>query len=262
MNMHTDNKWFVKFSSRDNARLRLFCFPYAGGGAAIFRTWARDLPKEIEVCAIELPGRGTRLREPLFTRLPTLVEAISPAILPHLDKPFAFFGHSMGALLGFEVARWLRRQGSPSPVHLFVSGCRSPQIAGRKPDIHLLPDALFIEELRSLNGTPDEILRDSDLRRLFLPILRADLAVSETYAYSVEGPLDCPISAFGGQHDSMVSPADLSAWRMQTNSDFALRMFAGDHFFLKRDPAFLLEAISNDIAGALDRVREGQYAAT
>ena len=212
-----------------------------------FRTWCDRIPKTVELCSVELPGRGTRLQEPLFTRLTPLVEAIAPALLPYLDKPFAFFGHSMGAMICFELTRLLRLEYNISPVHLFVSGRRAPQIPDPKPPIHALPEALFIEELRRLNGTPEAVLENRELMELLLPILRADFAIVETYTYINEPALECPITAFGGLQDREVDRENLEAWQEQTRAAFALQMFPGDHFFLNSGQTMLLESLTRSL---------------
>jgi medium-chain acyl-[acyl-carrier-protein] hydrolase len=220
------------------ARLRLFCFPYAGAGAFIFRTWPDDLPGDVEVCPVQLPGRGTRLMEPPFTQLLPLVEALAHALAPFLDKPFAFFGHSLGALVSFELARCIRREWGVHPARLLVSASRAPQIPHRGQPIHTLPEKEFLAELGRLNGTPSELLEHKELMEIMLPLLRADFAVYETYMYAPEPPLNCPISVFGGIQDHRVKNSDLEAWRAQTTGSFSLRMFPGDHFVLKQ-PLFL-----------------------
>ena len=227
----------------------MFCFPYAGTGAAIFRVWPDGLPADVEVCPVQFPGRGTRLKETPFTRLSPLVEALAEALFPLLDKPFALFGHSMGALVGFELARRLRRQSGVRPVRLFVSAARAPQLPPRDRPIHALPEREFIAELRRLSGTPGELLEDVEFMRIMLPVLRADFAVCETYVHSTEAPLDCSISTFGGLQDQRVSRRDLEAWRDQTSASFSLRMFSGDHFFLNTTQPLLLQALSQDLRG-------------
>ena len=239
------DRWIPFRKPDPQSRLRLFCFPYAGAGALIFHKWSDALPRDIEVCPIQLPGRGTRLTEPPFTKLPGLVEALARVLVPLLDKPFAFFGHSLGALIGFELARQIRRQHGLHPVRLFVSAGRAPQIPHRAPPIHTLPDNEFLAELRRLNGTPRELLDHEELMEVMLPIVRADFALYETYLYSAEPPLTCPISAFGGLQDRKVSASDLEAWRSQTSASFSLRMFPGDHFFLKEP--LLLQALSQEL---------------
>jgi medium-chain acyl-[acyl-carrier-protein] hydrolase len=239
------DRWIPFRKPDPQSRLRLFCFPYAGAGALIFHKWSDALPRDIEVCPIQLPGRGTRLTEPPFTKLPGLVEALARVLVPLLDKPFAFFGHSLGALIGFELARQIRRQHGLHPVRLFVSAGRAPQIPHRARPIHTLPDNEFLTELRRLNGTPRELLDHEELMEVMLPILRADFALYETYLYSAEPPLTCPISAFGGLQDRKVSASDLEAWRSQTSASFSLRLSPGDHFFLKEP--LLLQALSQEL---------------
>jgi medium-chain acyl-[acyl-carrier-protein] hydrolase len=238
------DSWIACRKPNPQARLRLFCFPYAGSGASMFRTWSDGLPADVEVCPVQFPGRGTRLMETPFTQLSLLVEGLAQALVPLMDKPFGFFGHSLGALVGFELARQLRRQSAVQPVCLFVSADRAPQIPHRDRPIHALPDGEFLAELRRLNGIPGKVLEDMELMQVMLPILRADFAVYETYVYATEPQLDCPISSFGGLHDHRVSRGDLEAWRSQTNASFSLQMFPGDHFFLNTTPSLLLEALS------------------
>lgn len=225
----------------------MFCFPYAGGGTLTFRHWWKLLPTCVEVYLVQLPGRETLVREPPLTRLPEIVEAVVPELLPYLDKPFAFFGHSMGAFISFEIALLLRRRYQIQPAHLFVSGCRAPQIERTKPPIHNLPDARFLEELRRLNGTPEEILQNPELMQLMKPVLRADFEVSETYTYNRTAPLDCPITAFGGLQDPEAKRTELKAWCEQTSAAFSLQMFPGDHFFLHASQPLLLQTIAHQL---------------
>lgn len=241
------DSWITCRKPSPQARLRLFCFPYAGGGVSIFRAWPEGLPAHVEVCPVQFPGRGTRLAEPPFTRLPSLVQALAEALCPFLDKPFAFFGHSLGALVSFELARQLRRSYAATPVRLFISADRAPQIPRRDPPIHSLPEREFLVELRRLKGTPREVFEDEELMQVMIPVLRADFAAYETYGYTTEPPLDCPISAFGGLQDQRVRRGDLEAWRDQTSVFFSLRMFPGDHFFLNTTQAPLLGALSQEL---------------
>ncbi|HEX8652349.1 MAG TPA: thioesterase II family protein [Pyrinomonadaceae bacterium] len=240
--------WLACSDRNPQANLRLFCFPYAGGGAHLFRSWPDQLPVTIEVCPVQLPGRERRLNEPCFTRLPSLVEAAARALLPHLKKPFALFGHSMGTLISFELARLLRRELGIEPVHLFVSGCAAPQIPGRaEPLTYNLPEPEFLRELQRLNGTPKAVLDHPEMMQLMMPILRADFEVTQTYAYATDAPLGCPITAFGGLHDQDVTRADLEAWREQTTASFSLRMFPGDHFFLHPAQSLLLRTLAQQL---------------
>jgi medium-chain acyl-[acyl-carrier-protein] hydrolase len=236
--------WLLPARPDPNAALRLFCFPYAGGSARIFRSWPQRLPPSVEVCAVQLPGRGSRLREPPFTDLDTLLRALAEALLPYLDQPFAFFGHSMGALIGFELARRLRERELPGPIRLFVSGHRAPQLDRHDPPSYDLPEPEFLEELRRINGTPGEVLEHPELIQLLLPLLRADFKVVQAYLYKPRPPLDSPITAFGGLQDEDVSREQMAAWREQTTAEFSLHMLPGDHFFIHTSEALLLEVLS------------------
>jgi medium-chain acyl-[acyl-carrier-protein] hydrolase len=228
------------------AVLRLFCFPYAGGGALVFRDWSEILPKEIDVSAVQLPGRGNRLRESAFKEMPSVVEAVGREIMSLLDRPYAFFGHSMGAIISFELARLLRRSGHAGPTHLFVSGHKAPQVPKTEPFTYNLPDAEFIAELQRLNGTPREVLDHPELMQMMAPLLRADFESIQSYSYKDEPPLECPITALGGLQDPDISRETLEPWREQTTAAFNLRMFPGDHFFLNTDQPRLLRVIAHE----------------
>ena len=243
--------WLHRFVPRPRARIRLFCFPYAGVGAAVYRSWAERLPAELEVCAVQLPGRGNRLREPAIDNMRALVEALLPALMPQLDLPFAFFGHSMGSVLAFEVAQRLVKVGDMFPVHLFVSGRRPPHVPGHDPTLHVLTDDQFVAEVgRRYGGIPAEVLNEPDLMALLLPCLRADIHALETHVPGPTVALPCPISAFGGANDPLTPREHLEAWRGLTRSDFRVRMFPGDHFYLDSQR----EAILADVAVTLSPI--------
>ena len=241
--------WIVR-KPRPQAKVRLFCFPYAGGGASIYRAWPDALP-HLDVCAIQPPGRETRMREAPLTQIEPLVEGAVEAILPLLDQPFAFFGYSLGACVAFEAARRLRARGAPLPVRLFLGACAAPHLARRKPPIHALPDAELRDEVRKYQGTPAEVLEHEELMALLLPLLRADFAVFENYALRDEPPLDIPFSVLGGLTDEDATRADLDAWREHTTRAFALRMFPGNHFFLNTERTRLLTSILQDLGPLL-----------
>lgn len=247
------NPWIYCRRPRPEARLRLFCFPYAGGGAPVFHSWPGELPPTIEACVIQLPGRGTRLMEKPYRRMDSLVKALAGAVAPLLDKPFAFFGHSMGAWIGFELARRLRRKHGTEPRHLFVSGASAPHLPQRDLPLRDLPEQEFVEALRHLNGTPKEILENDELMRLIAPTLRADFAVCETYAYVRRPPLGCPITAFGGLKDRRLRPSDIEAWRAETTGQFSVQMFPGDHFFIHNAGQPFFKRLSKELAGAVEK---------
>jgi len=205
----------------------------------------------VELWAVQPPGRETRLQEPAFRHMEPLVEQVAEVLAPLLTKPFALFGYSMGALVSFEVARLLRRRGAPGPVRLLVAARAAPQVPHSQPPIHPWPDDAFVAEVcRRYNGIPQAVLREPELVELFLPLLRADCELIETYVYRPEAPLDCPISAFGGCDDGGVSPAMLEAWREQTRAEFRLRLLPGDHFFLNTARPSLLRVVVADLARA------------
>jgi medium-chain acyl-[acyl-carrier-protein] hydrolase len=234
--------WFqVQPDSR--ARFRLFCFPYAGSGSAVFRPWTRQLPSSIEVVPALLPGRELRMREPAFSRVEPLIDVASREIVPYLDRPFAFFGHSMGAIVSYELALRLRAERGIEPEHLFVSGRRAPQLPEPGPRMHELPEPEFRAELERLNGTPKELLEHAELMQLLIPLLRADFSVCHTYTYVPSSPLKCPITAFGGVRDVTTTRADIEPWCEHTSGAFRLQMLDGDHFFINQQQATILSII-------------------
>jgi medium-chain acyl-[acyl-carrier-protein] hydrolase len=244
----SDNSWVIRSGSNSQARLRLFCFPYAGGGPSIFRTWSSYLPQSIEVCRIHLPGRENRLRELPFGQLSSLVEVLAPVLKPYLSVPYAFFGHSVGALVAFELARQLYKRYGLEPAHIFVSGRRAPQIPDPDPPLHQLPDDEFLEELgRRYDGIPKAVRQDPELMEVLRPVLRADITMNETYRYTDETRLACPISCFGSLQDPSTTLEELAAWRDQTTGRFRLRTLLGTHFFLNTARHDLLRAISEDL---------------
>jgi len=241
--------WLVRFKPTQTARLRLVCFPYAGGGAASYRPWVSHFPSSVEVCAIKLPGREDRIRETPCTHLSELLPLLASVIASHADIPFAFFGHSMGALMCFELARELRRQHLPEPAHLFVSAFRAPQRPASLSETHRLPEAEFIKEVgQRWGGIPDVVRNEPGLLELLLPTLRADMAIVETYTYVPEAPLTCPISCFGGMEDHIVEQSVLSAWQQQTTAAFSLTMFPGGHFFVQSAREVLLQTMMQELS--------------
>jgi medium-chain acyl-[acyl-carrier-protein] hydrolase len=252
INTRAANKWFLLPRPNDQAKLRLFCFPYAGGGAVAYRGWANHLSSGLEICLAQLPGREARLSETALTSLSQIVGELAQNIRPYLDKPFVFFGHSMGASIGFELARQLKRVDGVEPKHLFISARRAPQLPDNEPPIYNLPDKEFLTEVMRLNGTPREVLEHEELMLLMLPLLRADFAVSQTHRYVPEpSPLSCPITAIGGLQDHEISRAKLEGWSEQTSAAFNLRMLPGDHFYLKTAQGQLLQIIERTLTAEM-----------
>lgn len=241
------NPWFAYYRPRPAARVRLFCLPYAGGGAALYRGWQENLPEAVEVVPVQLPGRETRFREAPVTRLAALADALAHSIAEYGDKPVALFGHSMGALLAFEVARRLHDQHKIDPEYLFPSGCTPPHKFRTEQPIHRLADREFLRELRRLNGTEPEVFDQPELVELLLPQLRADFAACETYTYQPGPPLRCPVLALGGLNDASTPAEHLRAWREQTAGEFALRLLPGDHFFVRSAATGLFRTIAQQL---------------
>lgn len=235
------------------SRMRLFCFPYAGGTAAVFRNWPRYLPSEIEVCAIQYPGRGSRLAEPLSEEVVDVMNAIYSDLQPFLKKPFAFFGHSMGALVSYEFARRLQQEKQPGPFQLFVSGCSAPHERLVNEPTYNLPEPEFIAELRRLQGTPAEVLDNAELMQLMMPIIRADFKASQVYKYIAGPPLECSLRALGGLKDEMVPREKVAAWGEHTRGSFRVQMLPGDHFFLNSSESLLTRIIAQELLMHLNK---------
>jgi len=244
------NPWVTLFANPPKAAVRLFCFPYAGAGASAFFRWSRDLAPPIAVHAIQLPGREGRLAEPLISDAGQMVREILAAIEPLLDRPYAFFGHSMGTVLAFEVARQLR---SNPPLRLFVAGREAPHIEHGGTPLHRLPDAEFLAEtVRRYDGIPPAILAEPDLVSLFTPILRADLTAIETYRY-VDGPkLSCGITALHGKEDRG-RPEEMRAWSAHTEGQFEYGEIPGGHFFIQTAREQVLDVIRQALLPPLER---------
>jgi len=229
------------------AKIRIFCFPFAGGSAATFFSWRDKLSADFDLWAIEYPGHGTRRSEQPLKSLSMLVDDVAAGITPYLIRPFAFFGHSMGALVGFELLRRLQNSDGPRPVVFFASGCPAPSLAAERSGTCDLPDTEFIEQLRSLNGTPEEVFADKELLRFVLPALRAEFQACQTYVYKTGPRLRCPIFAYGGSVDPAVTRQNLDPWRKETAASFVMRTFPGDHFFIHTAIQMVVDALSTDL---------------
>lgn len=241
--------WFSVPRPCPQARARLICVPYAGSGASCYHAWSRALSGEsIEVRSVQLPGRESRLREAPFTAMAPLGVAVADHLEPFLDRPYGLFGHSMGALVAFELARELQRRGRPAPALLCVSGASAPQVPNDQTLLHGLPDDELVRQVAErYQGIPQPVLQNRELLELVLPTLRADLTVIETYTFH-EGPrLRCPLAAFAGQDDRHVTEEKLAPWRELTDGTFTSRRFAGDHFFLNDRRDELIAAILQEL---------------
>jgi surfactin synthase thioesterase subunit len=228
--------------------MKLLFFSYAGAGAQVFRQWHRFLPPEAGMCLAHLPGKGPHWGEPGFTALRPLVERIVDSLPPFLSGPVAFYGHSMGALTAFEVARETRRRFGVEPVHLFISSRRAPQIPSLRPRTFDLPDHEFIARLKSLDPGGKQLPEDPALIQLFLPLIRADFQIVETYEYVPDLPLSCPITVYGGTLDSEAPLERLSAWQAQTTGPCTVKQFPGGHFFIHDRTTNFLDTFAGDVA--------------
>lgn len=228
-------RWFPCNQDDSETGMRVFCLPYAGAGALVYRSWQNSdvVPPGMAVWPIQLPGREDRIREQPYRSMHALVEALTDVMEGVLDVPFALFGHSMGALIALELARSLRRRSLPGPAHVIVSGAGAPHLPRVGPSLQdLLDDDALIARLLELNGTRPEVFASRELRELVLPLVRADFSVCETYQCTNEAPLDCAITAYGGAQDASVSIAALAAWKVHSRGAFHMHVLPGDHFFI------------------------------
>jgi medium-chain acyl-[acyl-carrier-protein] hydrolase len=250
-NSSSSKNWFVCPQANPAAETRLFLFPYAGGGLAVLHDWSVSLPNHLEAWIAHYPGRGSRHYEPPMKQISTFVEGLSQAIQPLLIKPFAFFGHSLGGLVAFELTRHLHRNNLTQPQILFVSACSAPHLPDLHAPIHVLPNSDFVKSLQQLNGIPSELLNQEEVMQLYLPILRADFEAMESYVYTTDNsPLRCPIVAFGGLDDPRVGRERIEGWGLHTNSGFRSQYFSGDHFFINTARDLVLASILAEVTSS------------
>lgn len=251
--------WQVRWRPVPDATIRLFCLPHAGGGAVAYRIWAERLADHgVEVVAIRLPGRETRFRDRPYTRLDELVPALVDDLRPVLDRPYAWFGHSMGALVAFEACRLARRLGLAPPVRLLVSGRPAPHLAPRESRVHNAPTPRFLARLREMNGTPPELLNDPGALASLLPTLRADFAIAETYRYRTGPPLEVPISVYGGASDVFANADELRGWCQHSVVGCTARVLDGGHFFLHDFHRRLLPLVAVDLRSSYPMYPHGR----
>ena len=230
----------VRFDAPAGARRRLICLPFAGGGVATYRTWVKTLPGDVEVLAVQLPGRSPSRREPAPDTIEALVRSVLPALADVDDLPFAIFGHSMGALLAFELTVAMEAGGGASPQHLFVSGRRSPDAPPSARPIHALADEEFLDAIDGrYGGVPAAVREEPDLLAMLLPALRADIRALETYLPLSGRLVRCPVHVFGGTDDTNPRPHELQDWQRVAALPVTVRVFEGDHFYLRNETAAL-----------------------
>ncbi|MGO9450880.1 MAG: thioesterase II family protein [Candidatus Binataceae bacterium] len=246
-----DGKAWARLSqSKGAVRTRLLCFPYAGGGPWIFSRWGAVLGPSFDVCPIHLPGRGIRFLEAPLRSIRGIASAAARALSPHLDAPFALFGHSFGGLVAFEFARALRQLGAREPAALIASASPAPGMGRPRRGLHELDDDRLISALAKMGGTPKTILGDREYMRSVLPTIRADFEALDNYIYRDDASLDCPITAIGGRDDSNITVEQLAAWSDLTRSGFRLRILPGNHFFLNSHEEQLLSLLAHELGGA------------
>jgi surfactin synthase thioesterase subunit len=246
------SRWFVGDgrAGDSGAARNLFCFAHAGGGPSFFRPWQAGLAPEIAVRRVALPGREWRLDEPPFRHITDLIDPLCTALEPCLDQPYALFGHSMGAVVAYEVARRFSRPSGSSetaPACLIVSGRRAPGLATGRRRLSGLPDEEFVAEVGRLNGIPAEVLTEPELLEMLLPPLRADFELAETYQPLPGGRLSCPVAAYLSTADPEVEYGGVLGWRETTTGEFTVRVFSGDHFYLKGGRPDVLNAVRDDL---------------
>lgn len=211
--------------------LRLFCFPHAGGSAASLNGWVRRLPPAIGLERVELPGRDPQSGQRPLTRIAEVMPQLWHQWVARLDRPFALYGHSLGALVAYEFAQYARAHGYGGPLALFVSGRRAPQCPLVLDALHDLPEDELMARLTEFGGTPEGVIRNAKWRNHMMPALRADLEMSDLYVHHPREPLDCPVFAFRGEGDGIASEAEMQAWGQQTTGPFVCENLPGGHFF-------------------------------
>ncbi|HEU5075111.1 MAG TPA: alpha/beta fold hydrolase [Polyangiaceae bacterium] len=257
MTANLNSRWLFRPRPVRTPALRWFMLPHAGASAVVFRSWADHLPADHDLCAVQLPGRSERLAEPPFEQLTPLVEQLADELYPWLDVPFVIYGHSFGALVGFELTRTLRRRGLRAPMRLVVSGRRAPSVPSARA-LHLLPNEALEQRVRDFGGTPDEILMDPELRSLFLGLIRADFKVIETYQYSEEAPLDVSMSMLCGSEDREASEELMRPWLRESRAPSTFHVLSGGHFFVLERPLAVLRLLLGEIAEtSATETREG-----
>ena len=214
--------------------LRMFCFPYAGGGASFARGWAKHLPADVELIGVQYSGRETRRAEPFLKNPQAIASDVLQDIAKYSDLPTVFVGYSLGGLIAYETIVRQIIHGLRPPIHLVVAASRAPHLARSIPAWASLPRAQFIDKLREIGGTPESVLQDPEMIDLFLPVLRADFECAENYHPTRFSPLPCPIMSFHGIGDAAIEESAASTWGLHTSGGFTFHRIDGDHFFIQK----------------------------
>ena len=242
--------WFIRPQPKPAPAARLICLPYAGGSAATYVPWAKALPHRVELIALQPPGRGSRMAEAPHAQMAPLVADLMRVFPMLTDRPYVLFGHSLGSRVAFEVALQCQLKGVPLPARFIASGSRAPHLTKRELPIHDLPDAQFVEALRDLDGTPEEILNNSELIQWLLPLLRADFRIADQHV-APRTPLNCPVTVLAGTEDETVTPAEAEAWKDLAAGAFGIRWVTGGHFFVEHNREWVLEQVSALVTGII-----------
>jgi len=245
------SKWFKKYRYSRSPDIRVFCFPYAGGSAALFDGWEAHFPEQVDLFALQAPGRGDRFSEPPIPSLNRKVDEIRREIVPYLNVPHIFVGHSNGALTAFELAKDLQKRGNRYLEHLVISAKRAPHLPTEKKAIHTLPDDEFIEELKTFSAIPDELTENREIMMLLLPMLRADFSLSEDYTVDPKAKLFVDTTLFWGAKDTDIAQDDMQNWSQYIFGDVNLVTFPGDHFFIHSDQQLFIDALNRLISNVL-----------
>lgn len=228
----SSDKWFFCKQAKPQASTRLFCFPFGGGGASVFHSWADAMGDDVEVRALQLPGRESRFREEMVRDIGSVVENITRALASCQDRPYAFFGYSLGSLLAFETCRELRRQNLDLPQRLFIGALSAPQLPPPHPPIASLGDREFTDRVEYYYQPQNEAWENAELRAFLLPLLKADIALYESYRYRDEAPLSCPIDVLAGDDDRATPVESTRDWSRQTSAGMTHHLLGGGHFFI------------------------------
>ncbi|WP_143870278.1 thioesterase II family protein [Catenovulum sediminis] len=248
-----NNPWLTLASQTPNAQATLFCLPYAGGSSAIFHPWRALLKDNIDLALVQLPGRGARFSEPAINDIELLSEQLFAAIRPHFSKPYFIFGHSMGGMLAYELVKRIEQAHLPMPQQLILSATRPPQVAYQDKTYHL-PQAEFVEKLKTLNGTPDEILQNKELMALLLPMLKADFELAENFYQPNPTKIHCPTHVLCGTQDTRVPKKMLSKWSEVIAANCQFSEIPGGHLFLETATEALLRVINTELQAQLEKV--------
>lgn len=244
----TDARWLRRFAGPADPRVRLICFPHAGGSASFFRGWPVFLSPTVELLAVQYPGRQDRISEPLIGDMDVLAGQITEAVRSRVDVPTVFFGHSLGATIAYEVA--CRLPAGKAPVWLFVSARAAPAKC-RNHSVYRRDDAGVLAYLRGLGGMDTSVLDDPELRDLALAVVRNDLRIAGTYRYTERGPLQCPITAVAAADDGTFPAAEAAEWTAHTTGAFEHHVLPGDHFYLESTPARFTELLTGTLTKAM-----------